>query len=275
MKKSKRNEGGSDLAENRRGIQSVEVGIPLLLALQRAPGPLTLTALSESASMTASKAHRYLASYVRAGLVRQNPTTREYELGPTALSLGLAALSQLDLVSLAGEAARTFAESSGHTTLMCVWSERGAVIVRWIRGLRPVVTSLALGSALPALSSATGQVFLANLPRTATAEAVRLEQRSRQRMKIASLSELQIDELISRVRRQGAAWVDGGYIPGLRAFSCPILDYQGEAAAAITLISSTEHVADPKHPAAHALVEACKKVNEQAGSFVLSGPRHR
>lgn len=269
----KRREVGSDLAENRRGIQSVEVGIPLLKALQRAPGPLTLTALSESASMPASKAHRYLSSYVRAGLVRQDPRSREYELGPAALSLGLAALSQLDLVSLAGEAARTVAESTGHTTLMSVWSERGAVIVRWIRGLQPVVTSLALGSALPALSSATGQVFLANLPRTATTEAVRLEQRARHRMKNASLSELQIDELISRVRRQRASWVDSGYIPGLRAFACPILDYQGEAAAALTLISATEHLADPKHPAAQALVEACEKVNQQAGSFVLSGPR--
>jgi DNA-binding IclR family transcriptional regulator len=273
--KRKRRDSGSELAENRRGIQSVEVGIPLLKALQAAPGPLTLTALSEAAQMPASKAHRYLASYVRAGLVRQDPRSREYELGATALSLGLAALSQLDLVSFAGEAARTVCESTGHTTLMSVWSERGAVIVRWLRGLQPVVTSLALGSALPALSSATGQVFVANLPRTATAEAVRGEQRSSQRMKTGSLSEAQIDSLISRVRRQGVAWVDGGYIPGLRAIACPILDYQGEAAAAITLMSAVEPLADPKHPAAQVLAESCRKVNEQAGSFVLSGPRRR
>lgn len=267
--------GGSDLAESRRGIQSVEVGIPLLKALQVAPGPLTLTALSEMARMPASKAHRYLASYVRAGLVRQDPRNREYELGPTALNLGLAALSQLDLVSLAGEATRAVAESTGHTALLSVWSDRGAVIIRWNRGLQPVVTSLALGSVLPPLSSATGQVLLANLPRSVTAEAVRTEQRSRQRMRTRSLSELQIGELISRVRRQGSASVDGEYIPGLRAFACPILDYQGEAAAAITLISAVEPLADPKHAAARALVESCRKVNEQTGTFVLSGPSRR
>ena len=274
MTKRKR-DTSMELAENRRGIQSVEVGIPLLKTLQNAPGPLTLTELSETSAMAASKAHRYLASYVRAGLVRQDSSTRQYELGPVALSLELAALTQLDLVSLAGEAARDIRDATGLTTLLCVWSTPGAVIVRWLRGTQPVITSLALGSILSPLSAATGQVFLANLPRTVTAEAVRTEQRARTRDKLAALTEMQIEELIGRVRRQGAAWVDGGFIPGLRAISCPIIDYQGEAVAAITLISATEHIADPKHAMARILVERCANVNEQAGTFVLSGPRRR
>jgi len=273
--KKKGRDVGADLAVNRRGIQSVEVGIPLLKALQTASTSLSLTALSDSASMTASKAHRYLASYVRTGLVRQDPRSREYELGPTALSLGLAVLSQIEIISLAAEAARTVAESTGHTMLVSAWSERGAVIVRWLRGVEPVVTSLALGSVLPPLSSATGQVFLAHLPRIATAQAVRLEQRSRQRLKNASLPEPRIDELIDKVRKQGAAWIDSDYIPGLRAISCPILDDQGEAAAAITLISVTELVADPEHPASQALARACEDVNRHAGIASLPGPRRR
>lgn len=274
MKKSKR-DLSSDLAENRRGIQSVEVGIGLLKALQDAPEALTLTALSEAARMPASKAHRYLASYVRAGLVRQNSATRRYELGPLALNLGLAALSQLDLVSLAAEAAQQVTETTGVTSLLTTWSNRGAIIIRWMRGIQPVITSLSLGSVLPPISSASGQVFLANLPRSVTAEAIRSEQRARQQMKLPPYTEAQIEEAISRARRQGAAWIDGGLIPGLRAFACPILDYQGEAAAAITLISATEHLADPKHAATRLLVERCEKVNKQAGAFVLSGPRRR
>lgn len=266
---------GLELAESRRGIQSVEVGIPLLKALQEAQGPLTLTLLSEMARMPASKAHRYLASYARAGLVRQDSASRRYELGPLALSLGLAALSQLDLIALAGEAAREVTEAVGHTSLLTVWSARGAVIVQWNRGPQPVITSLTLGSVLSPLSSATGQVFLAHLPRSATAEAVRWEQRSRQRLRTGAPSEPQVDELVSRVRRQGSAWIDGGFVPGLKAFACPVLDYQGEAAAAITLISAVEHLCDPKHPAARALMERCAKVNQQAGTFVLSGPRRR
>ena len=274
MAKKKR-DLAADLAENRRGIQSVEVGIALLRALQEAPGALTLTAVSEAASMPASKAHRYLASYVRAGLVRQDPITRRYELGPFALSLGLAALSQLDLISLAGEASREITESTGLTSLLCVWANHGAVIVRWTRGAQPVITSLALGSVLPPLSSATGQALMAHLPRSVTADAVKAEQRMRQQMKLEPIDVARIEETLARVRRQGCAWVDSGFIPGLRAFACPILDYQQEAAAAITLISSVDRIADPKHPAARALIERCATVSKQAGSFELAAPRRR
>ena len=109
----KKRELGLDLAENRRGIQSVEVGLGLLRALQDAPGSLSLTAVSEAAGMPPSKAHRYLASYVRAQLVRQDQDTRRYELGPFALSLGLAALSQLDLIALGVTAARDVTRAAG------------------------------------------------------------------------------------------------------------------------------------------------------------------
>jgi DNA-binding IclR family transcriptional regulator len=272
---TRKRDSAADLAENRRGIQSVEVGIPLLKALQDAAGPLTLTSISDAARMPASKAHRYLASYVRGGLVRQNAETRHYELGPVALTLGLAALSQLDLISLSHAASREVTESTGLTTLLSVWSDRGAVVIRWNRGTQPVITSLSLGSVLPPLASATGQVFLANLPRSATADAVRQEQRARQKLKSPTLSEQQIDEIIGKVRHQGASWIDGGFVPGLRAYACAVLDYQGEAAAAITLVSSVEPLADPKHPAAKVLTEQCARVTEQAGKFTLPGPRHR
>ncbi len=273
MAKKKR-DLAADLAENRRGIQSVEVGMALLRAMQEAPGAFTLTAVSEAAGMPASKAHRYLASYVRSGLVRQDPVTRRYELGPFALSLGLAALSQIDLISLTGEASRDVSEVTGLTTLVSVWANHGAVIVRWTRGAQPVVTSLSLGSVLPPLSSATGQVLLANLPRSVTADAVRAEQRRRQQMKREPIDASRIDETIAKVRKQGAAWVDGGLIPGLRAFACAVLDHQGEAAAAITLISSVDSIADPKHPAARALVERCAAVNKHSGALALAAP-HR
>lgn len=271
----KKRDLGLDLAENRRGIQSVEVGIGLLKALQESPGAVTLTTVSEMARMPVSKAHRYLASYVRAGLVRQDVSTRRYELGPLALSLGLAALSQLDLISLTAEAAQEVTVATGVTTIVCVWSDRGAVIIRWNRGPQPVITSLALGSVLPPLSSATGQVFVAHLPKSSTLETIRAEQRLRQRVRGAESAEESLDERIARVRKQGAAWVDGGVIPGLRAFACPVIDYQGEAAAAITLLSSTDSIADPKHPAARALMERAAKVSAQAGTLVLSGPRRK
>ena len=56
----------------RAGIQSVEVGFALLDALARATGPLMLRDLAAAAHMSAAKAHRYLVSFQRLGLVLQD-----------------------------------------------------------------------------------------------------------------------------------------------------------------------------------------------------------
>ena len=39
--------------------------------------------------MSAAKAHRYLVSFQRLGLVTQDSRTARYDLGPAALKLGL------------------------------------------------------------------------------------------------------------------------------------------------------------------------------------------
>src|SRR3954464_9317337 len=52
-----------------RGIQSIDTGIRLLEAMEKADGPLALKELSARANLDPSGAHRYLASFVRCGLV--------------------------------------------------------------------------------------------------------------------------------------------------------------------------------------------------------------
>src|SRR3569832_902371 len=87
--------------KERAGIQSVEVGFSLLEALSRADGPLMLRDLAAAAGMSAAKAHRYLVSFQRLQLVVQDDSSTRYDLGPSALKLGLASLSRLDAVRLA------------------------------------------------------------------------------------------------------------------------------------------------------------------------------
>ena len=60
-----------------RGIQSIEVGGQLLQALLRAGRPLPLKELAQRAGMTPAKAHPYLVSFGRLGLVAQGETYPE------------------------------------------------------------------------------------------------------------------------------------------------------------------------------------------------------
>ncbi|MDU0955905.1 MAG: helix-turn-helix domain-containing protein, partial [Bradyrhizobium sp.] len=81
-----------------RGIQSIEVGGTLLQALARSGEPMMLRDLAREAGLPPAKAHPYLVSFSRIGLIEQDATTGRYELGPLALELGLISLRRLSAV---------------------------------------------------------------------------------------------------------------------------------------------------------------------------------
>jgi hypothetical protein len=92
----------SNRAKQRQGIQSIEVGTRLLRALAANGRAMMLRDIARNAGMPAAKAHRYLVSFMRMGLVEQDANTGRYDLGEFALELGLASLARLDPVRLAG-----------------------------------------------------------------------------------------------------------------------------------------------------------------------------
>jgi DNA-binding IclR family transcriptional regulator len=246
----------------RRGIQSIDTGIRLLEVLERADGPLALKELSARAELDPSSAHRYLASFVRCGLVRQDPDTR-YDFGPLALHIGLAAVRRVDPVQLTERALPALVAETGYTALLSVWSNRGPTVVHWQRGPTPFVTNLSLGSVLPVSRSATGAVFVAFLPATVTADALAAEARRE------TIDRDAFARAVERARKTRLAFVDSSVIPGLAAVSSPVLHWNGEAAATVTLIGPDHELARASHPAALALRKLCDRLSKDFGAREL------
>jgi DNA-binding IclR family transcriptional regulator len=226
--------------KTRAGIQSVEVGFALLDVLAHAPGPLMLRDLAAAASMSAAKAHRYLVSFQRLGLVAQDDATR-YDLGPAALKLGLASLSRLDGVKLARSRVGELMESIGHTVALAVWGNRGPTIVHWEESPESVTVNLRLGDVMPLLSSATGRCFAAHVSQDAIAPMLQ-EELARAR-KIgrtdvpATLADVR--KLLVEVRERGAARVVNTLLPGIAGFCAPVFDSDGHMALGIVVMGST------------------------------------
>lgn len=149
------------VANERQGIQSIEVGFRLLDVLAKHNRPMMLRDLAKGAGMAAAKAHRYLVSFMRIGIVEQDPSSGRYDLGAYALALGLSGLGRLDPVRLAGPVLDALCEEIHETVALAVWGTHGATIVRIVDAGNPVTITLRPGSVLPLLNSATGQAFAA------------------------------------------------------------------------------------------------------------------
>lgn len=213
----------------RRGIQSVDRGLALLAAMAAAPGPAPLSALAAAAGMAAPNAHRFLASFVRAGLAVQDAASARYDLGPLALRIGLAALQRADPIAAAQRALPALVAELGVTAILVVWSERGPTIVHWQRSTPAFASALALGSLLPATGSASGRVLLAGMDERVAAREIAARHRGAEERRAVQAE-------VARVRAAGFAQVSGTVIPGLAALAAPLRDAQGVVLAAVTLI---------------------------------------
>ena len=116
------------VANDRQGIQSVEVGFSLLRVIAANNRPMMLRDIAKGASMPAAKAHRYMVSFMRIGLIEQDSASGRYDLGGDALELGLAGLGRLDPVRLAGPILEDLCEQIQETVALAVWGTHGATI---------------------------------------------------------------------------------------------------------------------------------------------------
>lgn len=207
----------------------------LLRVLARAPGPQMLKDLAAAAHMPAAKAHRYLVSLARVGLVEQQPETGLYDLGQFALDLGLSALARIEPVSVATAVLPGLRSEIGQTVAVAVWANHGPTIVRWLGADTPVAAGLRVGSVMPLTRSATGQVFLGYLPRPSTERWVKAELADNARKGLSPATQQQVEQFVTVVRRQGFSHTND-FIPGIAGMAAPVFDHAGEIVLALVAL---------------------------------------
>ncbi|MDO8905710.1 IclR family transcriptional regulator [Hydrogenophaga sp.] len=243
-------ESPDDAEQLRAGIQSVEVGFALLDALAQATGALMLRDLAAAAGMSAAKAHRYLVSFQRMGLVLQDPVSTRYDLGPAALRLGLASLSRIDAVKLARDRIATLLAETGHTLAIAVWGNQGPTMVHWMEAPQTVPVTLRLGDVMPLLTSATGRCFAAfmgNEGRDAQRigpmmreELARLKKLPRNGLPLEDVPQSiqEVQALLEETRHRGLGRVVHSLLPGVGGFCAPVFDAQGRLALGLVVLGS-------------------------------------
>jgi DNA-binding IclR family transcriptional regulator len=250
-------------ATPQRSIQSIEVGFTLINALERAERPLSLKEVAQGAGMSASKAHFYMVSFKRVGLVTQYEDTGHYALGRYALDLGLSALRRLDLVEISREAMRKLSSEINESVFLSVWGNQGPTIVFKVDGPRRIPMTLQIGYVLPLLKSATGRIFLSYLPRQQTENRLRDEVAA---LAPAVRETLDAEKLKARIRKHGLAETDSLLNDGFAGISAPIWNHQGELAGAVTIISPSDRPADRSVDQKEALQGTAQELSRALGA---------
>ena len=257
-----------------RGIQSIEVGGQVLLALVHHGRPMALKDLAREASMVPAKAHPYLVSFARIGLIEQDRVTGFYFLGPLALQLGLISLQQANPVQVATPLIAELAQRIGHTVAIAVWGTRGATIVRLEESPSAVHVNMRHGTVFSLANTASGRLFAAHLDASlvklrldeerALHKAHRAEPGMPAALAVPSWKEF--DKQLAEVRAHGLSRSVGEVVPGINAMAAPVFDHTGAIALSVTAIGPAA-VFDTRWdgPLAHALRACADQASQRLG----------
>jgi len=269
MPASPKNQPAAEEADDgRRAVQSVEVGGRLLLALAESPGALPLKELAARAGLVPSRAHPYLVSFQRLGLVEQEAGSGYYALGAAALQIGLACLRQLDPLKAAEPVAQELARATGHAVAVAVWGNFGPTIVRLAEAQQPLHIMLRVGSVMSILGTATGRAFAAAMPPEQLERALTLSpgQEVGAVSATARSWRKEVEEIAAEVKRHGVARAVGRPIPGVNAFSAPVFDHEGRCALVLTALDHEDRLkGDWNSAGARALRDAAAAITRRLG----------
>jgi DNA-binding IclR family transcriptional regulator len=248
-----------DNAKRSGTIQSVSIATRFLNILASAENELPLGELAKRAATGRSTAHRYLQSLVKEGLARQDPASGFYDLGPTALSIGIGALRRVDAVEVAARHMKALALTHAMSGGVAIWTDRGPTLVRWYRSAYFSINPLGLGDILPIDNTACGLVFQAFLPKSRI-DAARKQQPAHFRGTPPSA------EALERVRKTCWAELTSHLLSNVTGQAVPVLDAQQEIVCAVTTVADLGRLQKPEDR--HALFSEGCLINGATGGAI-------
>lgn len=232
----------TERAGTRQGIQSVELAMTVIEALEGGRGPMSLTQIGKASGMAASKVHRYLVSLGRAGLVVQSRHSGLYDFGPAMRRLGIESLRRMDEVGVASEHLPALRDRTGHSVNLAVWGDHGPVLVRWDYGAHSLPITIRVGSTMPLLTSAIGRVYLAYLPAAMTGPVVEGELAA---LGASAPTATEVVEARASVLTQGVATTFGEVIPGVTSVAAPVFP-AGQSIPLVVAVALPSRLGSPE-----------------------------
>jgi DNA-binding IclR family transcriptional regulator len=224
-----------DELKSSHGVQSLEIGIGVLKVLLESGAAMMLKDIAAAADMPPSKAHRYLVSLVRSGLVQQDNDNSKYDLGPLAIPLGLAAVDRLDRVKLGLNSISELRDLTNETTALSVWGEFGPVMVRWERPHRPITVNVITGNTVSLLATSTGRLFAAWMPAEIVRPHLERELRLGRSTEFKTLE--QVESVLQEVRANGYSFVrDSDYSSRVLGLAAPVFNFKNNISMAVSIV---------------------------------------
>lgn len=158
-----RNDADVD-AGNVGALSAVDKVFAILEHLSHSSGRgLGVTEIARACSVPKATAHRILKSLVVLDVLHFDQDTKRYSLGPSLLSIGLAAQRQLDIPQLARPLLRELVDRSQETATLSIRQGDSRVYLDQVPSPQEIKMTVTLGMSFPLYAGASSKAILSTL----------------------------------------------------------------------------------------------------------------
>ncbi|MFT4294570.1 MAG: IclR family transcriptional regulator [Micropruina sp.] len=241
-------------------LQSVRNALRILRMLKTRP-TVKAPAIGEELNLGRSTVHRLLATLESEGFVQRDHLGNGYRAGRELITVGIAAVGDIDVRKKAREHMEALSATTGETVHMFIPEGSNTRIIDGVEGSRPVRVATAIGALYPAHATAGGKALLAALP---PEQLDSLFPRGLPRLTSATTVDREtLAAEIGRIRKQGYAVNRGESTDEVCGIAVPILDKTRRVVASLALAIPQSRMDDERTPGlAHELRCRADRIGE-------------
>jgi DNA-binding IclR family transcriptional regulator len=215
------------------GTQAVLRAISLLKLFTDSQPEWGLTELSEAANLNKTTTYRLLTALESEDLIKRDTNSDIYRLGPFAITLGSRALRATDLRTLCQPELKKLAAFAKETASLELLVDKEIFILDEVTADRVISGGQDIGSRWPAHATSTGKAMLAALSKERLNDLLPGLLTAVTPHTITDPDKLRQE--LAKIRTRGYAIADEELEIGLVAVAAPVMNYDKEAVAAISL----------------------------------------
>jgi IclR family acetate operon transcriptional repressor len=243
-----------------RPVLTVQRAVTVLRVLAEAAGDLGSNEISRRTGINPSTVSRLLATLAEDDLVRKQPDTRRFGLGPRLVELGNATLVRMDLRQLGRAHLSALTEATGETATLSVPNRESTITVDFVQSPSSVRSVAEVGRPSIGHATAVGKVFLASAGTAPPAGKLRS-------YTDRTITDPQVlAREIALIRARGWGQARGEREADLNALAAPVQDATGSLVAILGLQGPAARFdAQAMRTAVDVLVEHANQLSAAAG----------
>lgn len=239
--------------------QSLERGLRLLEAVAAHGQPASLADTSRRLGLHRSTAHHLFQTLVNLGYLRQDPTTRRYELSAKLFQITGGSWTPDQLGEIAEPFVAELTRRTGEGSSLAAYRSGVITIVAKCDSDGPVRVVQNVGAQRPIHATAVGKAIVAWLPPTELGAAIERIRFERYTAKTIVTRE-RLESELRRVHAAGRALDDEEHIEGIRCIAAPVFGHTGHVLGSICALG-------PKIRMSH---QRLRQLREPVGEIALA-----